>query len=254
MVFVTDSVLTPVKRRSLSDAVFEQLRDQIVLGRFLPGAPLPAERELAEQLQVNRGALREALKRLEQARLISVQHGGGSTVLDFKRTAGLDLLSELLIGAGGNFNISVARSVIEMRTALAPDIARLCAERGGEAAAKALDAIVTEMRAAKGDLSRLQTLAMDFWATLVDGSQNVAYRLAFNTLRETYTMLRDLLLEPLAEELTFAAGYASVAQAVREGDAKIAEKKAREIVNRGMKKLLVMLASIEQLDIQEDDR
>jgi DNA-binding FadR family transcriptional regulator len=246
--------LTPVKRRSLSDAVFEQLREQIVLGRFLPGSPLPAERELAEQLNVNRGALREALKRLEQARLISVQHGGGSTVLDFKRTAGLDLLAGLLVDATGSFNISVARSVIEMRSALAPDIARLCAERGGDDAADALDKIVVEMRAAKQDLDRLQILAMDFWATLVDGSQNVAYRLAFNTLRETYTMLRDLLLDTLSEELTFAAGYSAVASAVRGKDPKTAEKKAREIVNRGMKKLLAVLASVEQLEDKEEDR
>jgi GntR family transcriptional regulator, transcriptional repressor for pyruvate dehydrogenase complex len=245
-------MLTPVKRRSLSDAVFEQLREQIVLGRFEAGSPLPAERELAETLNVNRGALREALKRLEQARLISIQHGGGTKVLDFRRTAGLDLLSELLVDGSGNFDITVARSVIEMRTAIAPDIARLCAERGGIPSATELDRIVAEMKKSKGDLEKLQSLAMDFWATLVDGSHNVAYRLVFNTLRETYGKLRDLLLDTLADELGYIAGYTAVAKAVRAKDPKTAEKKARQIVHRGMKKLLEMLATVEALAHQEE--
>jgi DNA-binding FadR family transcriptional regulator len=238
-------MLVPVKRRSLSDAVFEQLREQIVLGRFEPGTSLPAERELAETLNVNRGALREALKRLEQARLVSVQHGGATRVLDFRRTAGLDLLSELLVDGSGGFRVDVAKSVVEMRSLLAPEIARLCAERGGPGVAVELERIVTKMREAEGDLAALQTLAMEFWATLVDGSKNVAYRLAFNTLRETYTKLRDLLLETLSEELTHFAGYSAVARAVKTKNSKIAEKKAREIVSRGMKKLLEVLGAIE---------
>lgn len=246
-------MLTPVKRRSLSDAVFEQLREQIMLGRFEPGAPLPAERELAETLNVNRQALREALKRLEQARLISIQHGGGSRVLDYRRTAGLDLLSELLVDGTGNFDITVARSVIEMRSALAPDIARLCAARGRDEAANALDRIVAEMKQANGDLPKLQLAAMEFWATLIDGSKNVAYRLVFNTLRETYTKLNDLLLDTLADELTFLAGYAAVAKAVRVRDEKTAEKKARAIVNRGMEKLFQVLDSIEPLSIKREE-
>jgi GntR family transcriptional regulator, transcriptional repressor for pyruvate dehydrogenase complex len=245
-------MLTPVKRRSLSDAVFEQLREQIVLGRFEPGSPLPAERELAETLNVNRGALREALKRLEQARLISVQHGGGTRVLDFRRTAGLDLLSELLVDGTGGFDFTVARSVIEMRSVLAPDIARLCAERGGIEAADALDKIVHDMREARDDLAKLQILAVDFWAALVDGSKNVAYRLAYNTLRETYDKLHDLLRETLSDELGHIAGYAAVARAVRAKDAKTAEKKARGIVRRGMKKLFEVLASAEKLSMREE--
>lgn len=245
-------MLTPVKRRSLSDAVFEQLREQIVLGRFEPGSPLPAERELAETLNVNRGALREALKRLEQARLITVQHGGGTRVLDFRRTAGMELLSELLVDGTGKFDVQVARSVVEMRSVLAPDIARLCAERGGAQAADELDRIVAEMRAAKDDLEKLQLLAMDFWAALVDGSKNVAYRLSYNSLRETYARLRDLLLDTLSDELSHVAGYAAVAKAVRAQDSKLAEKKAREIVRRGMNKLFEVLASIEKISSGEE--
>ncbi|MFY0537298.1 GntR family transcriptional regulator [Nannocystis pusilla] len=47
--------LKPVARKSLSDAVFEQLSQEIVHGRMRPGAPLPSERALCDVLRVNRG-------------------------------------------------------------------------------------------------------------------------------------------------------------------------------------------------------
>ncbi|MBZ0253541.1 MAG: GntR family transcriptional regulator, partial [Candidatus Methylomirabilis sp.] len=57
-------MLQAIERKSLSDAVFEQLRARIVAGALAAGETLPSERALCETLQVNRGALREALKRL----------------------------------------------------------------------------------------------------------------------------------------------------------------------------------------------
>ena len=121
--------LKPVTRKSLSDAVFEQLSSEIVHGRMVPGAPLPSERTLCDLLRVNRGAVREALKRLSQAGLITIQHGGGAKVLDYKQSGNLDLLTRLLFRSDGTIDLQVARSAMEMRAAMAPDIARLCARR-----------------------------------------------------------------------------------------------------------------------------
>src|SRR5258706_14191104 len=114
------AALTPVRKQSLSDAVFEQLRGQILTGAMAPGSPLPAERVLCEALGVNRGSVREALRRLEQSRLVSVRHGGTSHVLDYRASAGLDLLAELIIAPGGGFDTRVVRAIVEMRSALAP--------------------------------------------------------------------------------------------------------------------------------------
>jgi DNA-binding FadR family transcriptional regulator len=236
-------VLKPVRRQSLSDAVFDQLREQIVSGAMQAGAPLPAERALCEALGVNRGAVREALKRLAQARLVAVHHGGASRVLDYRSSAGLELLPDLLLTDGG-FDPLVVRSVIEMRSALAPDIARLAALRGGGTVADALDAIVARMNAAEDDLATLQALAMRFWSSLVDATGNVAYRLAYNSLRETYEKCMDLLTGVLADELSDRGGYAAIAAAVRSGDGAAAEQLARELTRRGERGLLEALAAL----------
>ena len=71
-----------VERRSLSEAVFEQLRGGILTGELEAGSSLPAERELAVELGVNRSAVREALKRLQQLRLVAIRQGESTRVLD----------------------------------------------------------------------------------------------------------------------------------------------------------------------------
>lgn len=239
-------MLKPVRKQSLSDAVFVQLREQIVSGELAAGEPLPAERALCEALGVNRGSVREALRRLQQSRLVSVRHGGTSQVLDYRASAGLDLLADLIVPANGRIDTRVAGGIIEMRSALAPDIARRAAERGGAAHGAALDAIVARMRERAGDLAALQDLAVEFWSTLVDAADNVAYRLAYNSLRATYDQCRALFTQVLADEIGDVAGYVAIAAAVRAGNAEQAARRARTLIERGergVKQVLAQLAA-----------
>lgn len=225
--------LTPIQRRSVSDAVFEQLRDQILRGERAAGTPLPAERQLCEAMGVARGAVREALRRLQQARLISVRHGGTSTVLDYREHAGLDLLGSLLVGADGRFEPAVVRGIMEMRSAIAPDAARLAARRRSEPMASALRRAAGAMAQTDVALADLQQLALDFWSLLIDAADNVAYRLAFNSLGETYALTRAVLAPILAEELRDTNGYRSIAIAVDKHEPQCAEDEARRLVRRG---------------------
>jgi len=238
-------VLEPVRRQSLPDAVFEQLRNQIVSGAVRPGAALPAERVLCERLGVNRGAVREALKRLAQIRLVTIQHGGATRVLDYRQCASMDLLHDLMANADGRPNPAVVRSVMEMRSAIMPDIARLAALRGGATLADELDAVVGRMAQAVGRLPQLQALALEFWDVMVGGSENIAYRLAYNSLRQTYQEFMPLLTEVLAEEFADVPQHAAIADAVRRGDAVTAETAARDAARRGEKRMSDLLALVD---------
>jgi DNA-binding FadR family transcriptional regulator len=233
----------PIARQSLSQAVYERLRDGIVTGELGSGAKLPSERLLAETLGVNRGAVREALKRLEQARLVSIRQGGAARVLDYQASAGMDLLSELLF-AGGDLDVGVARDVIEMRACLGPEIARRCAQRGGAEAAKRLEAMVAALEADE-DLERRQAVSLEFWGALVEGSKNVAYRLAYNSLRATYDTFRTALVQVLGEELRNVAAFRAVAEAVRAGDGEAAAERAAALLALGAQGLNDMLDTLE---------
>jgi len=245
--------LKPVERKSLSDAVFDQLSDAIVSGRMAPGSALPSERTLCEMLQVNRGAIREALKRLSQAGLINIQHGGGTTVLDFKRTGNLDLLSQLLYDADGTIDLKVARSVMEMRAALGPDVARLCARRSTPEIRARLFALVEAMDNASHDLQTLQELALQFWDVLVRGADNIAYELSFNSLRGTYDALREVLVEVLSEELRDRSSYRAIADAVGRSDDLSATHVARALMEKGTQAIFQVLAALEDADPDAND-
>lgn len=76
------------------DAIADDLTAQILRGRYRPGDRLPSERDLASQHGANRGAIREAIKKLEQMGLADVQPGG-ARVLPVEE-ASLDVIGPLL--------------------------------------------------------------------------------------------------------------------------------------------------------------
>lgn len=241
----------PVERQSLSERVFDQLKGQIVQGEMSPGDALPAERALCEMLQVNRQSLREALQRLAQLRLVSIQHGDSTRVLDYREHGGMDLLPDLLLASDGTPVPDVVRSILEMRTVVAADAARCVALREPERA-EALANVAREMRAAGDDLSILQELNIVFWREVIRGSRNVAYALAYNSLQLTYGRVRDLLGEVLREELTAFDAYDALAHAVGASQPDEARRVAQEIVTLGERAFSSILAVFDDEKGQAD--
>jgi GntR family transcriptional regulator, transcriptional repressor for pyruvate dehydrogenase complex len=226
---------SPVARRSLGDQVFDQLAAQILRGELTPGEALPPERSLVELLGVNRQAVREALKRLEQAGLVDVLHGGGTTVTDWRRRAGLDLLPRLLVSADGTIDPGVVRAIMELRSLVGPDVAARCAERAVPAVTESLAAIARSYDAVAldsplGELAALDTL---LWQTLVDGADNIAYRLAYNALRSEYVAVESVMRSVLAEELTALDLRRRLVAAVLAGDAPTARAAATDLLAIG---------------------
>lgn len=60
--------------------VIEHIQRLIMNGELLAGSKLPSERQLAEQLDVGRSSVREALKALEILGLVERRHGQGNFV------------------------------------------------------------------------------------------------------------------------------------------------------------------------------
>jgi DNA-binding FadR family transcriptional regulator len=221
----------PVHREPVSAAVFAQLRAGILGGELAAGAALPPERVLAESFQVNRHAVREALKRLQQAGLVEVAHGGATRVLDFRRSAGLDLLPHLVDGPAG-LAAEVLRSGLEMRRAVGTEVARFAAVRADQAARTR---ILERARAYRRD-GRESWLEADraFWAELVDAADNIAFRLAFNSLLQVIDAHSAQMDEILDDGRTDAAGHIELAEAVARGDGDEAAAVARRVLTTAL--------------------
>ena len=79
------------KTASLADQVFEKLENDIIQGIY-PKGEILTELKLVEQLGVSRTPIREALRRLEQERLIA-DAGKGSVVLGITEDDLLDIMN-----------------------------------------------------------------------------------------------------------------------------------------------------------------
>jgi DNA-binding GntR family transcriptional regulator len=79
------------KSTSLADQVFDKLENDIILGVY-PKGEILTELKLVDQLGVSRTPIREALRRLEQERLIA-DTGKGSLVLGITEDDLLDIMN-----------------------------------------------------------------------------------------------------------------------------------------------------------------
>jgi GntR family transcriptional repressor for pyruvate dehydrogenase complex len=234
------------------DDVFDQLLGEVVDGSLGPGDALPSERRLAELLGVSRPAVREALQRMSATRLVEVRHGGATTVRDFQRHAGLDLLPRLLV-RNGELDAATARSIVEARFAIAPHVAELAARRSARASSaprEALTAAVTTLGRAEGPADR-QRAALAFWDTVVDLADSVVFRLMFNSLRAAYEPAIDALAPLLDAEVSNVDGYRAIATAVLAGDTDAATRAADTLLRPATE---AMVHFLDDFDDEGDNR
>lgn len=199
----------------VSERVHESLRRDILEGKLEAGSPLPSERVLAEEFGVNRHAVREALKRLEQAGLIRITHGGATRVLNWRDTGGLQVLLDLL---GETFDPppEIARSVVEMRASIGVDAARHCAGRASKGDRDAIRVLAEKAAGSVGgDDQELDIAFATMWGAIVAGSGNIAYRLALNSLMEAMLAYGDIAGRIRPGD---AAGIRSLGRAIAAGD------------------------------------
>jgi DNA-binding FadR family transcriptional regulator len=201
--------MPPIARSSVADLVFAELRDAILMGRYEPGDRLPPQRELARELSVNMVSVREALKRLEQLRLVEVRHGDATRVLDWRTSGGLEALASL-----GAMDQAIASDLFEARRLLLTEAARLAADRRTDEQAARLAELAEAVANARDDEMAL-VADWAFMATLVDASGNLVFKLIMNSVRAVYLPSADSFVGMLGDPDL----YLEVARAVEAGDA-----------------------------------
>jgi DNA-binding FadR family transcriptional regulator len=208
---------------SVSGRVYEHLRGGILAGEY---DELPSERRLSDDLGASRHAVREALKRLQQSGLIRISHGGATRVRDWRRHGGLELLLELDEVPAG---LEIERPIMEMRASVGADAARRCAARASAVVRAELEARA-EMLAAEDDLDARNTIYEAFWDLIIDGADNLAYRLALNTLVSQHAVRLDGAR--VKAELNDPKAIRALAAGIAEGQADEAHERARELLER----------------------
>jgi GntR family transcriptional repressor for pyruvate dehydrogenase complex len=129
--------LRAVKLRRIHEEIVAQIREQLAEGQLKPGDQLPSERDLAEQFQVSRASVREAMRALEFMGLVKIKSGDGTYVASSVDCLLSPLSSTIL-------RQDLLHDVFEARKLLEPEIAALAAKRAGPQEIEHLEAILTD--------------------------------------------------------------------------------------------------------------
>ena len=117
-------VLQKVHKPNVSDIVYQQLEQCILEGVWKPGEKMPSENTLAEQMDVSRVTIRNALQRLAHIGLVESRQGGGTYVRNNNDGQVLQFIKPILLQAKPD-----VKYFLEYRLAFEPEIAALAAQR-----------------------------------------------------------------------------------------------------------------------------
>ncbi len=205
----------PIRRLKAAEQVAQRLRDAILQGRFKPGERLPSERHLAEQFQVNRSTVREAITRLEATEIVETRHGGGTRVRDFLVSAGMQLLP-WLVAPGGNIDLPFLQDLLEIRSLNLEQTARLAARRATAEDVDSLSAALTALEGAETPKDR-QLMDFAFYECMTAMARNRVLMLQTHAIRQVYLENRELFGSLYAGPLDLAHHHRAV-QAIAAGD------------------------------------
>ncbi|WP_225725191.1 MULTISPECIES: FadR/GntR family transcriptional regulator [unclassified Nocardia] len=219
--------IAPITRTAVSDVVYTRIVEEILSGRIAPGDSLPSERELSLSFQVNRHAIREALKRIRQTGLIQISQGGRTRVSDWRENAGLDTLSAV-VAAGVVPPLELLRDVVVMQRSIGADAARQCAVNASD---EQLEDVMAAARAYPEQGTAVDFALADtrFWIAVIEGTGNIVYRLAHNSLISAFSAINlPVVTEWPVNEFTDRASRMALAEIIADRDA----EKARSYADR----------------------
>lgn len=213
------TTFAPVKTRRTFEEAVEQIAERISLGELGPGDQLPSERALAQQMEISRPTVREALKVLVDSNVLEVRPGSGGGAFVTSEFVPREVLRRAAIRVGE------VSGVLEARRLLEPRVAQLAALHGREPDFVAMARTIERQRAIAQSPERFlasedRFLALDVQFHLgiarATGNQTIV-GLVRSLLREL-EIARDMALHvPVVAEQSLKIHESTLA-AIRSGD------------------------------------
>lgn len=216
----------PLKPAKTADAVAGHLEMLILEGALHPGERLLSERELAEKLAVSRPTLRDALRKLEDKRLLTIRREG-TFVAEGVGASFSDPLVQLLAG-----NPDTTFDYLEFRCVVEGSAAALAAQRATEIDRAVLRQVFERMEAshAKDDFTEEAAADTDLHLAIYEATHNRVLlhimRGLADLLRQGVFYSRDKLYGRRGVRDLLLDQHRAIYQAVMAGDADAARSAA----------------------------
>lgn len=157
----------PIKRESVAEMVARRILDMVTSKSLKPGDQLPPERDLAEQLNVSRPSVREAIRGLSILGVVQSRQGGGAYITKLDGDALLGPIRFFL--SLDNMNIP---DLYDARSLVEGDVARRAAINMNDIQIEALENILIQQEATLEDASEFRLSDFKFHEAIWIGSGN----------------------------------------------------------------------------------
>lgn len=233
-------MFTPIKNKTTSEKVIEQIKEMISNGSLKKGEKLISERQMAESLQISRTSVREAIKELEIMGLIESKQGEGNYIKNNFEDILFEPFSTMFLLKESN-----PQEILELRNIIEKGTVVLAAER---ITTKELQEIKELLNTVKGsdcedDLVKLDVL---FHYKIAQASKNFLLQSILNAVSSLIeSSIKDIRKNILVEENhkeIIKQQHNSIYEALKNNDSKIAEKAMANhlnFVNSEMKKSIL---------------
>ncbi|MGI6161419.1 MAG: FadR/GntR family transcriptional regulator [Christensenellales bacterium] len=225
-------MLEPLKKTRLYEEIIKQLMELIKNGSLKPGDRLPPERQLAEQLNVSRTAIREALRSLETMGLIESKVGGGTFVKAITLDNIIDPFSAMLMQ-----DKTLIRELIEVRRLLEGEIARLAANRVTDEKVEHISQAIEAMKKDIESGGTGLTGENEFHNALAMASENGAMIKILAMCRELLSKTREATLSIPGQPEKSISDHQAILNAVKCGDGDKAKYLMKVHLNKAIKNL-----------------
>lgn len=135
-----------IKKKKIYEEITETLHEMIRTGQLPPGTKLDSVQQLAENFQVSRSAMREALSALKAMGLVEMKHGEGTYIKEFDATKTIFPISTAIL-----MNKTDIAHLLEVRKIVETGTAALAAKNRSEEDLLAMSAALEDMKQVHGN-------------------------------------------------------------------------------------------------------
>jgi GntR family transcriptional regulator, transcriptional repressor for pyruvate dehydrogenase complex len=168
-----------IKPKKIYEEVADTIHEMIRNGQLLPGDRLDSVQQLAENFQVGRSAIREALSALKAMGLVEMKQGEGTFIREFEvDQLNFPLSTAILMNKKDVFDLLEVRKIIETGAAIS------AATRRTEDHLQKMEEILKEMKVAQGDGELGEKADLQFHLAIAEASGNMMLANLLNQVSE----------------------------------------------------------------------
>jgi GntR family transcriptional repressor for pyruvate dehydrogenase complex len=211
--------LQAVTKTKFHEQIVDQVQALIEKGRLKHGDQLPPERELASIFKVSRHSVREAIRVLEQKKVLKSRPGSGTFIILENESSVVESLANAILREKNTL-----AEIFQFRELLEPQIAGLAARNAKKKDIMVLEDLLEQQQKELGNTLVSKKLDEKFHLALAQATGN-------SVLMQVEALFGHILLKSRHENFQSphrnklsVKGHKKILKAIKEGDSKAANQ------------------------------